>query len=336
MDSNLLLEAAEFAAMNSSQCVIVARHGRIVGEWYWNGTGPNTPVKSWSVAKSYASTVAGIAISRGDIESVNDPVADYVPEWQGTDKESVTIRHLLSMSSGLEFNLLADNVGISLAKDMTKKALENPLVNPPGALWEYNNHTVQMIEPVLRAATGMAPDEYAAEHMFVPMGMNASWKRDKQEQPAMYMNVHASCRDHLKFGYLFLRNGCWDGDQLIDESFVKEATTPSTQMNRGYGYWWWLNGEMPTLSSIDFEPKTTVLQPGVPSDAYCALGLGNQIVEVIPSLDMVIVRFGPAPHENLDLWAVQDGAVMDALMNDDVQEISYGVVQRVVQAVVTE
>ena len=103
-------------------------------------------------------------------------------------------------------------------------------------------------------------------------------------------------------------------------------------MNRGYGYWWWLNGQMPTLNSVDFTPKTQMLQPGVPPDAFCALGLGNQIVEVIPSLDMVIVRFGPAPQENLALWAMQDGAVMDGLLNDDVQHISYGTVKRVVDS----
>jgi len=333
MDSSALDEAAAFAGEHDTACMVVIRNGTLVGEWYWGFNTPTTLQKSWSVTKSYSATVAGIAISRGDINSVHDRVADYVPEWDVEVKDWVTLDHLMSMTSGMKFGLIADNIGISLAKDMSKKAIDWPMTHTPGALWEYNNHTVQMIEPVLRNATGMPPQDYAEEHLFSPLGMVADWTEDKVGNPTMYMNVRASCRDHAKFGYLYLQKGCWDGVQLIDEEYIEAATSPSSDMNPGYGYWWWLNGQFPTLDSIDFKPKEDILHPDLPHDSFCAVGLGSQVVEVIPSEGLVIVRMGPAPHENLNLWSTQ-GAVLDALLEDGKQLVHNGVVNRVVEAII--
>jgi CubicO group peptidase (beta-lactamase class C family) len=333
MDSYLLDEAASFAGNNDSYCMVVVRHGHIVGEWYWQGKTPVTPVKSWSVGKSYSAAVTGIALDRGDLFSVDEPASNYIPQWQGTPKDSILIRDILSMSSGLKFKLIADNLGMSMAKDMTKLALNNPLVNTPGTLWEYNNHTVQVIEPVLRNATGFAPDEYADMFLWQPIGMEAEWARDKTGHPAMYMNVQASCRDHARFGYLHLKKGCWDGAQVISEEWVEESTSPSTTMNKGYGYWWWLNGEMPLLDSVSFSEKPSILHPFAPHDAFCAVGLGSQMIEVIPSLDMVVVRMGPAPHEHQGVLQ-QPLELIGALIEDGKQVVHNGVLERVLKAVV--
>lgn len=122
--------AAQYAGSNQSQCMIVAKDGVIVGEWYW-GITADTKVKNWSVAKSYAATVVGAAIDDGYLDSLDSPIADYVEEWQGTDKEAVSIHHMLSMSSGLRFGLFRDNVLMALAANMTRRALNNPLTNTP-------------------------------------------------------------------------------------------------------------------------------------------------------------------------------------------------------------
>ena len=305
--------AAELAEANRSNCLLVVRHGHIVGEWYWQETTPTTKVKNWSVGKSYASTVVGLALDRGDLTSVDERAADWIPEWEQTPREAIRLHDLLSMSSGLEFDMIADNVTMPLADNMTALAIESPLVNPPGALWEYNNHSVQSMEPILRAATGMAADEYADQHLFSPLGMDVEWKRDEVEQPALYMNARTSCRDNARFGLLFLRNGCWNGERVLSKEWVEAATSPSTSLNRGYGYWWWLNGEEPILDSVDFEPKS----PGgmhsfAPDDAFCAVGLGNQFIEVIPSLDLVVVRMGTAPQDVPGAWADPIGMLQEA------------------------
>lgn len=324
--------AAQYAGSNQSQCMIVAKDGVIVGEWYW-GITADTKVKNWSVAKSYAATVVGAAIDDGYLDSLDSPIADYVEEWQGTDKEAVSIHHMLSMSSGLRFGLFRDNVLMALAANMTRRALNNPLTNTPGDLWEYNNHTVQVAEPLLRAATGMNPQDYAAQRLWEPMGMDVNWEEDRRGHAAMYMNTKASCRDQLKFGYMYLRQGCWNGEQLVSREFIEAATSPSTEMNQGYGYWWWLNGGTPTLDSVTFEPHPEgELHPHAPADNFCAVGLGNQFIEVMPSHDMVVVRVGFAPQENLELWATE-GAVLDALLEDGEQIVHNQLLDMVLDAV---
>jgi len=332
MNSQKLQQAAAYAANNNSQCLVVVKDGKIAGEWYWNGTSPFDKVKSWSIGKSYASTVVGLAIDKGYINSTEDYISDYIEEWQGTQKESIRIKDMLSMSSGLRFDMIEDNLIMATAENMTARALHNPMENYPGAKWEYNNHTVQISEPLIRRATGMYADEFAQEHLWGPLGMNAEWVKDEMGHPAMYMNVKASCRDQAKFGYLFMKKGCWNGERVISEDWVTEATSPSTSQNQGYGYWWWLNGHAPVLDSVTFEPhEHGILHPFAPSDAFCAVGLGSQMVEVIPSEDLVVVRIGPAPHENLNAWANQQ--VMDLLMTDGKQIVHNGVLERVLDAI---
>ncbi len=339
MSRAALEHAADYAGDNFSRCLVVIRRGALVGEWYWGRNkgrrmDRNNAIKSWSVGKSYAATVAGLAIDRGLIEGVDDSIADYIPAFEGTRKAQITIHDVLSMSSGLKFDLNADNVGMFFARNMTRRALRNPVRNDPGVLWEYNNHTVQLIEPIIRQATGQAADEFAQTHLFEPLGMSsATWPRDKTGHPAMYMNVAATCRDHAKFAYMMLRNGCWDGQEILSESFHRQALEPSTEMNRGYGYWWWLNGETPTLDSVDFSERDGVLQPFAPADAYMAIGLGNQVVEVIPSLDMVIVRMGVAPQENLIYWLTDRPRIMREMKNDGAHVVLDGVVRRVLASV---
>lgn len=325
--------AAQYAGAHKSNCLLVIRHGVLVFERYWQGTDRDTKVKSWSVGKSYASTVAGLALDHGALGDVNDSVADYVPELVGSAKEPITLHHLMAMASGLYMDLVADNAGITGAPDMTQRALDWEVTHPPGVLWEYNNHAVQLMEPVLRNATGMYADEYARQHLWGPIGMDAEWMKDDVGHPALYMNVLASCRDHARFGYLFLKRGCWNGTQVLSEAWVDRATAPSQNMSRGYGYWWWLNGETPTLDSTDFSvlPGGS-LHPFAPDDAFCAVGLGSQVIEVIPSLDMVVVRFGTAPQDDWWLW-LHPLQLLEALLADGKQLVHNGVLTRVLDAV---
>ncbi|MCB9749714.1 MAG: serine hydrolase [Myxococcales bacterium] len=333
LDPDKLQAAADYAATQASNCLVVIRHGTIVGEWYWQGTDAQTKVKSWSVGKSYAATAVGLALDRGAIASLDDPAADYIPEWQGTDHEVVSIRNLLQMASGLEFGLFADNISMFLAMDMTQRALDNPLAKPPLTDWEYNNHGVQVLEPVLRGATGLTAEEYSQLHLWQPMGMDAEWLKDDVGHPAMYMNVLASCRDHARFGYLYLHDGCWDGEELVSEGFIDDARSPSQQLNRGYGYLWWLSGQEPTLDSVDFKPKPGGLHPFGPDDSYCAVGLGNQVIEVIPSHDMVMVRMGTAPMDDPEKW-LTPLQLLDEVLEDGKQLIHNQVLELVLDAVV--
>ncbi|MEW5742593.1 MAG: serine hydrolase domain-containing protein [Myxococcota bacterium] len=297
LDSMALERAAAVAEANDSYCLLVIRHGQLVFERYWAGNTRWSTPPSWSIAKSYASAAVGIALERGDLASLDQPVADFVPAWRGTPREAITLRDLLSMTSGLKWSAFDDYVGLaSLSMNNTETALAKPADKTPGASWTYDNGAVQILDEVFRVATGRTIEEYAREHLWRPLGISTNtWKHDPAGNPTAYANVLATCRDHARFGYLLLRRGRWANDaQVIPESYLERALRPSQALNRAYGFLFWLNAETPALDAMMNEwPGRAV--PFAPVDLFAARGFGNQFIDVIPSLDLVVVRFGADP-----------------------------------------
>jgi CubicO group peptidase (beta-lactamase class C family) len=301
------LEAASLVAEeHGSHCLLVIRDGVLVGEWYWQGHDQTTPQKSWSIAKSYSSALAGIAVSRGDLGGLDESLAEHLPAWQGDEREAITLRHVLSMTSGLEWSAWSDYVAMAaLASDHSEFALGLGLDAPPGSEWVYHNGAVQLLEPVFRNATGATIEAYAAEHLWGPLGMSATWAHDPSDNPTAYASVMASCRDHARMGYLYLRAGRWVDEQVVAADFVAETLKPSQSMNQAYGLLWWLNGSTPALDAM-MGSYPGEMVPFAPDDLFAMRGFGNQFVDVIPSLDLVVVRFGPDPMSSFDLQALAD------------------------------
>jgi CubicO group peptidase (beta-lactamase class C family) len=334
LDLALLDEAAEWADDNESRCLLVIKDGVLVYERYFADASESTPVKSWSIAKSHTSTAVGIALARGELGSVDDSIAEYLPELAGTDKAAITLAHLLSMTAGLYSGVLDDMAGMFGAMDMTQKALDTPLDHPPGSEWHYSNIAVQMFDPILRAATGMPVDEYVRMHVWDRIGMEAEWFHDPAGNPALYMNVLATCRDHARFGYLYLQRGCWAGEQVVPREWIDQATTASTDHNLGYGWFWWKSGGEPTLDLVDGSPLDRgTLHPGGPADSFCAVGLGGQVIEVVPAHDMVVVRTGIAAVESLETEPFPLLEIFE-LLGEGEQELHDEIVQRVLAAVI--
>ena len=331
MDHRALEHAADYAGANFSRCLVVIRSGSIVGEWYWgrnNGRRMDPTTRSSRGRSVNLRATVGARAGPWLIESLDDSIAQYIPAFEGTVKERISIHDVLSMSSGVRFDLNRDNRDVLRQHGPAWRS--KPRHQPAGANLGIQQPHRQLIEPILREAT-VSGGQVAQTHLFEPLGMQATWR--SSGNPAMYMNVSATCRDHAKFAYMYLRNGCWDGQEILSEDFHARALTPSTEMNRGYGYWWWLNGETPTLDSVDFSERGDVLQPFAPDDAYLAIGLGNQVVEVIPSLDMVIVRMGVAPQENLLYWLTDRPRILREMKNDGAHIVLDGVVRRVLASV---
>ncbi|NUO48521.1 MAG: beta-lactamase family protein [Polyangiaceae bacterium] len=295
IDPAALAAAMTAAESLESHCLVVVRHGVIVGEGYWQGKHADSTDKSFSVAKSYTSALVGIAIERGDIESLEQSASDFIPEWQGTEHESITIRHLLSMTSGLDWNLFSDYVAMAtFSSNQSEYAVDLGQSEDPGSKWQYHNGGVQIFEPLFRGATGMTIEQYAAEHLWSRIGSSAHWNHDQSENPTTYAHVLATCRDHARFGYLYLRNGVWADGPVVPWQHVQASLTPSQSQNQAYGYLWWLNGHTPALDPFG-QLKESTIAPFAPSDLFAARGFGDQFIDVIPSLDMVIVRIGPDP-----------------------------------------
>ena len=307
-----LEEAAAAADRHHSHCLLVIRDGVLVFERYFAGTDAATLNRSWSIAKSYTGTLVGIAIERGELGGLDQSAAELLPEWAGSERAAITIGDLVSMTSGLEWSVFQDYVQMAtLADDHTAFALDLGADAAPGSGWTYHNGAVQVLERVIKNATGMTLEAYADAHLWSRIGMAGSWERDPSDNPTAYANALATCRDHARFGYLYLRGGRWTGGaEVVPPAWVSQALTPSQEFNRAYGFLFWLNGQTPAMDAMN-EAKEGELVPYAPDDLFAARGFGNQFIDVIPSLDLVVVRFGADPVTDFDPQALADDARFD-------------------------
>ena len=163
IDPLALENAATVASGDGSYCLLVIRHGTLVFERYFNGASASDTHSSWSIAKSYSSVLAGIALDRGEFHSLDQSVADFVPAYRNTPRAAITLRHLLTMTSGLKWSALDDYLGMAtFASDQTQFALKVSAADAPGIKWTYDNEAVQVLEAVFRAATGMTVEQCLA------------------------------------------------------------------------------------------------------------------------------------------------------------------------------
>lgn len=317
LDPDGVAAAFEYAARPefNSQAVVVVRHGKLVAEWYAPGNDAQTYGTSWSVGKSFASALIGIAIMQGLIESIDVPMTRFIPEWEGTDKADITLQHVLSMSTGLawieEYGIgneegLSDVTKMLFSFDQLQYAINQQLAHEPGTVWYYSSGTSMLMSRVIEAVTGVSAGEYAQEYIFDPLGMeSAEWWSDGEGHTLTYCCLDATARDFAKFGLLFLQQGWWEGRQIVTEEWVQQSTTPSQQAYTGYGLQWWLNNPD---AAYDYYPD-------LPLDIFMAFGYNGQYIYVLPSQDMVVVRLGEYIKPEVEPVAV-DGLFGSGLWSD--------------------
>jgi CubicO group peptidase (beta-lactamase class C family) len=304
-DSGALDEIAAGAEEAGSNCLVVTRRGRLVAEWYWNGADATTPQEVFSATKSYGSTLVGIAQAEGDLD-IDDRASEYIPEWRGTPSEDVTVRQILSNDSGRHWDAATDYTRLPFQQDTTGFGIGLEQEDEPGTRWAYNNSAIQTLDAVLRSATGEDPAAYADEHLLGPIGMaHSRMGHDPTGNTLIFMGLQSTCQDMARFGYLFLRHGAWDGEQVVPEDWVEEATGhPSQDLTAAYGLLWWLNRRGPIAgpltatggagaASDSSEAAEGQMVPGAPEDMFWALGLGGQVISIDPGSETVVVRLGP-------------------------------------------
>jgi len=293
-----LAELKDLADDLGSTCMVVIHDGVIVSEWYAEGYGPNTVHDNvFSITKSVVSAVFGIAQDRGLLH-IDDPASATIAEWVGTPSETVTIRDLLSNISGRAWSMDSDYGALLFGEDQTSYGISVDQEHPRGTLWEYNNSAIQSLDRVFEVATGEDIEAFAQRELFDPIGMNtASFMRDAAGNALVYQGISSSCHDIARIGHLFAQQGQWAGEQVVSADWVAESTSPSSALNDGYGYLWWLNREgtivEPTFPfRIEYGGQ---LVPGAPASAYAAVGAFGQIVVVYPDDGYVLVRLEEIP-----------------------------------------
>lgn len=232
-----------------------------------------------SCTKSIVSVLVGIAVDRGYIESVQQPVLSFFPERAfanlDRNKEAMTLEHLLTMTTGLRCrdSYLYRWSGLNqmrASEDWAQYVLDLPMAEEPGARFEYCNGASFLLSAIIQETTGMSALGFAEQHLFGPLGISdIDWPSSPQGTSIGWGELRMLPRDAAKIGYLYLRGGLWDGDQVVPREWVEASTRKhvSATLEDGYGYQWWISD----------------------SGIYMALGYAGQFIFVVPEKNMVAV-----------------------------------------------
>jgi len=287
-----LADVVQMVADSNSTTFTILHQGRLVTEQYWAGATADTTRDVASVQKSVTSTLIGLARQLG-LLSLDDPVSDYLePGWTRAtraEEGAITIRHLLTMTSGLD--------------DRTLRATD-----APGTVWAYNTEAYQKLRRVLEAAADTDINSLSGDWLFDAIGIDNStaWAPRPIGAPdaagdALW-GLSLRAREMARFGLFAMRNGNWGGAQITDPGWFGEAWTAIPQA-RDYGYLWWLLG------------KGRLGRGGGIDDLVAALGAQDQKIYVMPSIDLVVTRQGSAGRDVTQAVSDFDARLLLALKN---------------------
>jgi hypothetical protein len=265
--------------------LLALKDGKIMHESYYLGTKPEDLRISWSVAKSYLSALFGILLDEGKIASLDDPVTKYVPALAGSAYAGASLKNVLQMSSGVEFNedyldFYSDinKMGRVLALGGSMDGFAAGLsksVAPPGKLWHYVSIDTHVIGMVIRGATGRDIPDLISEKIIAPLGYEAApyYITDGDGVAFALGGLNVTTRDYARFGLMIEQNGTYGGKQIVPAGWIKASTVPSASTapgEMGYGYQWWV-------------PK------GAHPGEFFAHGIYGQYIYIDQSKDVVIV-----------------------------------------------
>jgi CubicO group peptidase (beta-lactamase class C family) len=317
-DPQRLSGIARSARRQLSTCLAVVREGRLVGDWSWRDTDADDPREVFSVTKSVASALVGVAVKDGLLD-LDDRASRWIREWRDTPSESVTIRDLLTNTSGRYWSAESDYQEMVGSADRTGYAVGLEQQYEPGTAWAYNNAAIQTLDRIISEASGRTTAEYAEERLFGPLGMADSrlTSDSSGRSTNVFFGMQTTCLDLARFGQLYLDRGRVGGEQILPRSYVEASVgRPGSELNAAYGYLWWLNRSGVLRGAGDpvdeaGQPLTTrsgQLAPGAPEDMFSAQGLFGQTVLVDPRSRTVVVRLGLMPTDERAAYTTADAA----------------------------
>lgn len=330
IDRDALCRMADRLATTSNvHAVVAARGGRLVFERYFSGDeqvpgrlyghriehvrfDADTLHNMKSASKSVMSLAVGIAIDRGLIRSVNQPIFDFFPELsdlRSQEKDRIQLVHALTMSMGLKWveatpatgDYDNDEARMHMASDPCRYVLGLPVTAPVGQTFFYNTGALALVSAVLRRATGLPLDEFIRVNLFEPLGItHAEWETYRGEVDAGG-GLHLRPRDMAKLGQLVLAGGRWNDRQIVSRAWIETSTTAKLTAtdNQSYGYLWWLGRARLNGREVHW---------------IGALGRGGQYIRIVPELDLVVVATGGYYEDySPQAFQVQFGVFRDVL-----------------------
>jgi CubicO group peptidase (beta-lactamase class C family) len=301
-------------------------------QFKWDAPGYYGPWVQWdktmrhqimSCTKSFVSACIGIAVEKGFIESVHQSIFDYLPnhqQYRSEGRENITIEHLLTMSSGLEWDEWhaahatsandIDRLYIECWENPLNCVLERRLVTAPGESFTYNGGGMITLGEILKNATGKNLIEFGKEHLFGPLGIDdLQWDTFPEGEVEAGGGLHLTSRNMLKFGILYLNDGWWNGQQILSENWVEksaEVYRNNSKINipiedsgkNGYGYTWW-------TSEVGSRKNKTHM--------YRANGWGGQVIMVLPEKHVVVVFTGGNYNSKSHLFEILERYVIPAI-----------------------
>ncbi len=277
-----------FLETNNTKSFILLKNGKIVLEQYFNG---HSDTSNWywaSAGKTITSFLVGMAQEEGYLE-ITDTTSNYLGNgWTSCNliqEKKITIWNQLTMTTGLD-----DSLSFDCTNDTCLVYLSDP-----GTRWAYHNAPYTLLRPVIENATGQGINLYNYQKLLNPIGMNGVFMYSG------FNNIfNSTTRSMARFGLLILNNGNWDGNQIMsDTNYFNQMLNSSQMLNKSYGYLWWLNGKSSSMlpgSQFVFNSDIT---PNAPDDLVSALGKNGQIINVVPSENLVWIRMGEAPDSSL-------------------------------------
>ena len=302
-NENKIEDLHNYLEAKNTKGFMVLKDGRIVMEEYFNGHNQNAKWTWYSAAKSLTATFVGVAQDEGHLQ-IENKTSDYLgANWSqlSTEKQDlVTVRHHLSMSTGL-----TDNIENPIAWICTLPICMNYTADA-GTRWAYHQGAFMLLQEMISQNTGMNFKDYCKIKVADKIGMDGNWTNQ------LGLNIYnTNTRGMARFGLLALNKGSWGDTVVVSEAYFDAMVNTSQDINKSYGYLWWLNGKESHMGVKSQDMIQGSLIPNAPNDLFAALGANDQKIYVVPSQGLVVVRcgdsageeeLGPSSFDN-ELWA---------------------------------
>lgn len=282
-------ELFDYLDENNSKSFMVLKDGKIVYEKYFKGHHKDSIWYWASASKTITTLLIGIAQEQGLLD-IEDNTSKYLGNWTNCDsskENAITIKHQLSMTSGFE-----------ITKDLDLDCILPECFKckyEPGSYWYYHNAPYQLLKEVISETSGMDINIFTFNNLSKKIGMKGFWIHN--ENLKTYLS---DTRSMARFGIMMLANGNWKDDEIIeDKNYYYDLINTSQDLNKSYGYMWWLNGkESYMIPQLDMVIQGE-LNPYAPDDMYSAMGKNGQILNLVPSQNLIMIRMGDPPDDDI-------------------------------------